>query len=130
MHLQGIQGTDLQVHLIMQKFLCHRLEVLQHLFLLVHLFLGGRCKLLFLVISKDLIVYELQETRGKREQLIAEIQTRGFTLEFCLSVIVPCDQDVDKCWVSMELEGNVVSDPLVYALGRGVFLELVQQLLL
>ena len=45
-------------------------------------------------------------------------------------MIVPGDQDVDKAWVSVELEGNVVTDPLVYGLGRGVFLELIQQFLL
>ena len=49
----------------MQKFLRNRLEILQHLFLLVHLLLSGGCKLFFLVISKDLAVYELQETDGR-----------------------------------------------------------------
>ena len=71
MDLQGVKGTDLQVNLIMQKFLRHRFEILQHLFLLVHLFLSGGCKLFFLVISKDLAVYELQETdrRGHDQYL-------------------------------------------------------------
>ena len=59
MDLEGVEGTDLQVNLIMQKFLRHGFEVLQHLFLLVHLLLSGGCKLLLLVLSKDLAVDEL-----------------------------------------------------------------------
>lgn len=68
--LQGVQGADLQVDLIVEELLRHRFEVLQHLLLLVQLLLGGGGQLLFswLVLSKDLEVYELQKTTKMGER--------------------------------------------------------------
>ena len=43
---------------------------------------------------------------------------------------LPGHEDVDKALVSVELGGNVVFDPLVDGLGRGVSLDLQQKVLL
>ena len=46
------------------------------------------------------------------------------------STAVPCHEDVDKALVSVEFRGDVVFDPLVDGLWRGIYFDLLQQLLL
>jgi len=121
-----------------QELLRHRLEVLQHLLLQVQLLLGGGGQLLFtwLVLSKDLEVYELQKTtimgeRGNDQDL--EMQNEWLHMSQPggkRPAAVPGDEDVDEARVGVQLEGDVVPDPLVDALRGGVLLELVEQLLL
>lgn len=60
--LQGVQGAHLQVDVVMQELLHHRLERQQQLFLLLQLLLAGRRELLLVVIWVDLIRNVLQET--------------------------------------------------------------------
>lgn len=53
--LQGVHRADLQVDVIVQELLHHRLESQQQVFLLVQLLFCGRCKLLFVIVRVDLV---------------------------------------------------------------------------
>lgn len=47
-----------------------------------------------------------------------------------LSTTVPGHEDVDKAFVGVEFRRDVVFDPLVDGLGRGIYFDLLQQLFL
>lgn len=65
--LQRVQRRHLQVSVVVQELLHHRLQRQQKLFLLVQLLFGGRCQLLFVAIGVDLVQNELQETESKED---------------------------------------------------------------
>lgn len=69
MDLQGIQCCDLQVGVLVQELLHHRLQRQQKLFLLIQLLFCGCCQLLFIIIRVDLIQNELQKTENKEKRI-------------------------------------------------------------
>lgn len=53
--LQGVHCADLQVDVIVEELLHHRLESQQQVLLLVQLLFRGCCKLLFVIVGVDLV---------------------------------------------------------------------------
>lgn len=62
MHLQGVQGADLQLGVVVQELLHDGLEGQQQLLLLLQLLLGGRRQLLLALRNAQLLGDVLQET--------------------------------------------------------------------
>lgn len=133
--LQGVQGADLQVDVVVQELLHHRLEGQQQLFLLVQLLLAGCRELLLVVVGVDLERNVLQETvkdkqhRVRHSKVVVEAETRR-DVPRPVATTLPGHEDVDKALVSVELGRDVFFDPLVDGLRRGIHFDLLQELLL
>lgn len=67
MHLQGVQGADLQLGMVVQELLHDGLEGQQQLLLLLQLLFGGGCQLLVTLHHAQLLGDVLEET-GKRAE--------------------------------------------------------------
>lgn len=66
-HLQGVQGADLQLGMVVQELLHDGLEGQQQLFLLLELLFGGGRQLLVALRHAQLLGDELEET-GRRSE--------------------------------------------------------------
>lgn len=76
MDLQGVQSRNLQISVIVQELLQHRLQGQQKLLLLIQL-LFGRCRqLLFVTFRVDLVQNELQKTENNKEYLSETCSTK------------------------------------------------------
>lgn len=64
MHLQGVQGADLQLGVVVQELLHDGFEGQQQLFLLLQLLFGGGRQLLIVVRHAQLLSNVLEETGG------------------------------------------------------------------
>lgn len=67
MHLQGVEGADLQLGMVVQELLHDGLEGQQQLFLLFQHLFRGRCQLLITLCLAQLLGDVLEET-GKRSE--------------------------------------------------------------
>ena len=154
MHLQSIQRSDLQVNVIVEELLHHGLERQQQLLLFIQLLLTGSCKLLFVVLGVNFVSNELQKA-GRQEdgehhwemflpKMLSDaldehnrrllIKGNRFISRLTPSggrfTAVPGHKDVDEASVGVEFRRDVVFDPLVDGLWRGIYFDLLQQLLL
>lgn len=64
-HLQGVEGADLQLGMVVQELLHDGLEGQQQLFLLLQMLFGGGCQLLVALYHAQLLGDVLEETGNR-----------------------------------------------------------------
>lgn len=79
MHLQGVQGADLQLGVVVQELLHDGLEGQQQLFLLLQLLFGGGRQLLVALRHAQLQGDVLEET-GKRSEDNGQLHANFYIL--------------------------------------------------
>lgn len=129
-HLQGVQGADLQLGVVVQELLHDGLEGQQQLLLLLQLLLGGRRQHLLALRHAQLLGDVLEETVEEGAGWSAARWGERRSGCGTRPSFVPGHEDVDEALVGVKLGRDVVFDPLVDGLRGGVCLDLLQQLLL